>query len=35
MDFHNEDDDIIRSNRSEMLLKIGILKKYACVGVSL
>ena len=29
MDFHKEDDDIIRSSRSQMLLKIVVLKKFA------
>ena len=29
MDFHEEDDDIIRSSRAQMLLKIGVLKKFA------
>ena len=29
MDFHKEDEDIIRSSRSQMLLKIGVLKKFA------
>ena len=29
MDFHKEDDGIIRSSRSQMLLKIGVLKKFA------
>ena len=29
MDFHKEDDDITRSSRSQMLLKIGVLKKFA------
>ena len=28
MGFHEEDDDIIRSSRSQMLLKIGVLKKF-------
>ena len=40
MDFHEEEDDIIRSSRSQMFLKIAVLKKLtivqenACVGVS-
>ena len=29
MDFHKEDNDIIRSSRLQMLLKIGVLKKLA------
>ena len=29
MDFHEEDDDIIRSSRSQMFSKIGALKKFA------
>ena len=29
MDFHKEDDGIIRSSRSQMLLKIDVLKKLA------
>ena len=29
MDFHEEEDDIIRSGRSQMFLKIGVLKKFA------
>ena len=28
MDFHKEDDDIIRGSRSQMLRKIGALKKF-------
>ena len=28
MDFHEEDDDIIRSSRSQMFLKIGVLKNF-------
>ena len=28
MDFHEEDDDIIRSSLSQMFLKIGVLKKF-------
>ena len=28
MDFHEEDDDIIRSSRWQMFLKIGVLKKF-------
>ena len=40
MDFHEEDDDIIGSSRSEIFFKIGLLKNFAiftgniCVGVS-
>ena len=29
MDLHEEDDDTIRSSRSQMFLKIGVLKKFA------
>ena len=29
MDFHEEDDNIIRSSRSQMFSKIGALKKFA------
>ena len=29
MDFQEEDDDIVRGSRSPMLLKIGVLKKFA------
>ena len=29
MDFHEEDDDIIRSSCSQMFLKKGVLKKFA------
>ena len=29
MDFQEEDDDIVRSSRSPILLKIGALKKFA------
>ena len=29
MDFHEEDDDIIRSSRSQMFSKIDALKKFA------
>ena len=29
MDFHEEDDYIIRSSRSQMFLKIGALKNFA------
>ena len=29
MDFHEEDDDIIRSSRSQVFSKIGALKKFA------
>ena len=29
MDFHKEDDDIIGSSPSQMLLKTGVLKKFA------
>ena len=28
MGFHEEDDDILRRSRSQMLLKIGVLKKF-------
>ena len=28
MDFHEEDDDIIRSSHSQMLVEIGVLKKF-------
>ena len=33
MDFHKEDDNIIRSSRSQMLRKIGALKKFAIFTV--
>ena len=29
MDFHEEDDGIIRSSRSQMFFKIGVLKNFA------
>ena len=29
MDFHEEDDDIIGSSRSQMFFKIGVLKNFA------
>ena len=29
MDFHEEDNDIIRSSRSQMFFKIGVLKHFA------
>ena len=31
MDFHKEDDDIIRSSRSQLLLKTGALKKFVII----